>query len=69
MQRRSTTQDISWFLDLRRNDQLNMSPPLGEMSKTSGQENSPHPVAGTGGDLGDKARTELNALHSPMEYP
>ncbi len=27
MQRRSTTQDISWFLDLRRNNQFDLNPP------------------------------------------
>ena len=27
MQRRSTSQDISWFLDLRRHDQLDLDPP------------------------------------------
>ena len=27
MQRRSTTQDISWFIDLRRHDQLDLNPP------------------------------------------
>ena len=27
MQRRSTTQDISWFLDLRRHEQLDLNPP------------------------------------------
>jgi len=27
MHRRSTTQDISWFIDLRRNEQLEMNPP------------------------------------------
>lgn len=27
MQRRSTTQDVTWFLDLKRNNQLDLSPP------------------------------------------
>ncbi len=27
MQRRSTSQDISWFLDLKRNGQIDMDPP------------------------------------------
>lgn len=27
MQRRATTQDVSWFLDLRRNNQLDLDPP------------------------------------------
>src|SRR5579871_6002527 len=27
MQRRSTSQDISWFLDLRRSDQIDLNPP------------------------------------------
>jgi hypothetical protein len=27
MQRRSTTQDVSWFLDMKRSNQLDMSPP------------------------------------------
>jgi hypothetical protein len=27
MQRRSTSQDVSWFLDLRRHNQLEMDPP------------------------------------------